>query len=1173
MRRALQLAAAGRLQLASSTHATAGGQQLFLQQLHSTSTPEASASAAAAPAFASGAQDGAYSARSLDFFDSRLQINEWGAVSSIPNNDPAPHLRASSSSYANHDGMRVDDGRYKAFLQDAAAVLPQPRIFTDPLHLLAYGSDASFYRLLPKAVIKVHTEAEVQGLLRLSQAHQVPVTFRAAGTSLSGQAVSDSIIISVGYVGKNFRNISIKDDGSRVTAEVGLLGGEVNKLLAGHARRHKLPISHRIGPDPASIDAAMIGESHGQLAAELSGLAREVQGDPQLAARIRAKYKIKNTVRAAVHGPRPPAAASQRAWPCQSGTHHAAASLHKLMLCHCRAYLLATSLLGYMHVTPHHPCAACRTNPAQVGYSLNALVDFPPDDPITILKHLMVGSEGTLGFISSVTYNTVPEVHHKASAFVLFPDLRSACDSVRHLKDSGVASAVEICDYASLRLAQQEFVSLVAELGQAQEGAAGLLIEVKGETEQQLQRRIEAAQQALRASGVHFGGQPGAPLGLESYPFRNNPSETKVFWDFRKGLIPIIGGSRSVGTSMMIEDVVCPAEHLAGMTADLQALFRECGYSDASAVGHALEGNLHLVFAQGFRTPEEVATFGRLMSGMADIVVHKYNGSLKGEHGTGRNMAPFVELEWGSRATGIMRRIKAAFDPHNLLNPGVILNDDPAAHMQFLKPSPPASSLIDNCMECGYCEAFCPSRDVTITPRQRIQTYREITRLKGLPHPTQEQQRRLSQMEDAWQYDGDSTCAADGMCAVRCPVNINTGEFTKQLRTAAVDGLDAGAGAASGSTSSAWGGRLAMMGANHFRLINGGVPLLLNTVDFFHGLLGPKLLEVVSSKLNKWTRNLVPVWNPYIPKGAKALSARPSAPTPSQLPTQAAQATQSGIPRQVVFLPTCVNRMMGPARGDDCHSGSTLDVFTRLAGKAGYQVIVPQGVSELCCGMMFDSRGAKKAAGFKCAEAITALSMASQMGKLPIVIDNSPCLAQFKSAGLNQQELKFSLYEPVGFTSLFLAPALDFQRLPRSVALHVPCTSKQAPGLSEKFVQLAEQCAASVTPTGIPCCGMAGDRGLRFPELTASACQHIHLPGDVTDGYSTSRTCEIGVSNAAGLHFRSMLFLLDEASRPKPGFRERAKELPQEQVGQDGARPSLTNVHEAGGAGGGMTSV
>lgn len=102
---------------------------------------------------------------------------------------------------------------------------------------------------------------------------------------------------------------------------------------------------------------------------------------------------------------------------------------------------------------------------------------------------------------------------------------------------------------------------------------------------------------------------------------------------------------------------------------------------------------------------------------------------------------------------------------------------------------------------------------------------------------------------------------------------------------------------------------------------------------------------------------------------------------------------------------------------------------------------------------------------------------------------------------------------------------------------------------------------------------MAGDRGLRFPELTESACQHIDLPANVTDGYSTSRTCEIGVSNAAGLHFRSVLFLVDQATKRKQGAVEQAGELPQQAVGQDGKRPSLTNVHEMGGAGGGTTNV
>lgn len=284
----------------------------------------------------------------------------------------------------------------------------------------------------------------------------------------------------------------------------------------------------------------------------------------------------------------------------------------------------------------------------------------------------------------------------------------------------------------------------------------------------------------------------------------------------------------------------------------------------------------------------------------------------------------------------------------------------------------------------------------------------------------------------------------------------------------------------------------------------------------------------------------------------------------SQLATASARATQSGIPRQVVFLPTCVNRMMGAARGDTAYKGSTLEVFTRLANKAGYQVIVPKHVDRLCCGMMFDTRGAKRAAGLKVAEASTELLLASQMGKLPVVVDNSPCLAHFKANGLNQSELKFSMYEPVNFMTLFFAPYLEFEPKKGHVAVHVPCTSKQA-GLTDKFVQLAERCSEQVSLTDIPCCGMAGDRGMRFPELTAAACQHVNLHQDVTDGYSNSRTCEIGVSSASGKYFRSLMYLVDECSKPKAAAVAAARELPQQAVGQDGKGPSLGNVNELAG--------
>lgn len=130
---------------------------------------------------------------------------------------------------------------------------------------------------------------------------------------------------------------------------------------------------------------------------------------------------------------------------------------------------------------------------------------------------------------------------------------------------------------------------------------------------------------------------------------------------------------------------------------------------------------------------------------------------------------------------------------------------------------------------------------------------------------------------------------------VRCPVNINTGEFTKQLRTAAIEGLDPGAGAASASTSSSWGSSLSLFAANHFKLISRGAPALLNTVDFFHGLLGPRVLEVVSGTLNKWTNHLIPQWNPYIPKVSASAAGAVGTHTDARV----------SVWSQVPLLPTC----------------------------------------------------------------------------------------------------------------------------------------------------------------------------------------------------------------------------------------------------------------------------
>jgi len=614
----------------------------------------------------------------------------------------------------------------------------------------------------------------------------------------------------------------------------------------------------------------------------------------------------------------------------------------------------------------------------------------------------------------------------------------------------------------------------------------------------------------LENSNLKFGSKASDPKKVSDFEFSHDPEVYNVFWDVRKGLIPMVGGSRETGTSMLIEDVACPVENLADMTIDLIDMFKKFDYGDASCFGHALEGNLHLVFSQGFRNKDEVERFSQLMSEMAYIVATKHGGSLKGEHGTGRNMAPFVELEWGTKAYELMWELKKLFDPSFTLNPGVVLNSDPAAHVKFLKPSPPASSIVDRCIECGFCESNCPSRDLTLTPRQRITVYREISRLQGINNKNLDEQKRLKDFEDLFEYLGEQTCAADGMCQEKCPVKINTGDLVKSLRAESLE-------KAQNSRS------MAMMLANNFSLFQSGVPLLLNSVNLAHKLMGPKPLTGISSWLNRVTNHQVPAWNPYFPTGAAKLQDPPSVSTTSD---------KRGIPRKVVYVPSCVTRMMGPSMSDT-ETQSVHQKLMSLFEKAQFQVIYPKGLSNMCCGSMFNSRGLKDAARSKVAEMEEALVEASEGGMIPIVFDTSPCLIEAKG-GMANIGLANSMYEPVQFIRQFLKDKLEFKKVRDQVAIHVPCSSKKM-GVERAFAELAGLCAHEVVPSGIPCCGMAGDKGMRFPELTAASLQHINLPPGCKDGYSTSRTCEITLSNHSGINFRGLVYLVDEATSAKRG--------------------------------------
>ena len=926
---------------------------------------------------------------------------------------------------------------YDELHRELSAFIPAARLITDPLRRLAWGSDASFYRLVPQLVVVAESEHEVRRLLACCARLQTPVTFRSAGTSLSGQALSDSVLV---LPGDGWRKVELSADALTITLGPGVIGAVANRRLAPHGRK--------IGPDPASIDAAMIGgiaannasgmccgtaqnsyhtlagmrvvladgtvldtrdaasraafvAERPALAQGLAELARQTRDDATLAARIRHKFRIKNTT----------------------------------------------------------------------GYSLNALVDFT--DPVDILAHLMIGSEGTLGFISEITYFTVDEHAHKASALILFEHLETACQAVTLLEHTPVA-AVELLDRASLRSVQDK-PGMPPALRELPSDAAALLVETRAETAAALAIKIGAITQQLATMAL------ATPLH-----FSTDAAESAALWNVRKGIFPAVGAVRVTGTTVIIEDVAFPVEHLAAATMDLQHLLQQHGYTEAVVFGHALAGNLHFVFTQDFGSAAEVERYRRLMEAVCALVVDTYDGSLKAEHGTGRNMAPFVEREWGTQAYALMQRIKALLDPEGLLNPGVILNADPQAHLKNLKPLPAADPLIDKCIECGFCEPKCPSRGLTLSPRQRIVGWREIARLDAAQEPS-------AQMKQLYDYHGIETCAACGLCATACPVGIETGLLIKALR---------------GRRGGPLAQRVAGVAARHYGAVTAGVRLGLGAADLVHGALGTSAMKGALDTLRKASGGRLPKWSPAL--------ARPVHFVPRPV---AAQRNE-----RIVYFPSCAARNMGPQRGDD---GVEMlpQTAERLFQKAGFDVLYPAPLDGLCCGQPFESKGLADAANLKSTELEAALRDASEGGRWPIVFDTSPCTYRMKRVLAG----RLQVHDSIDFVHDQVLPRVQLQPQAGTVAVHPVCSVRKM-GSADKLLAIARACSAEVVSVdAVQCCGFAGERGFMRPELNEHALRDLKaaLPAECSRGYSSSRTCEIGLSEMAGLPYQSILYLVE----------------------------------------------
>lgn len=940
------------------------------------------------------------------------------------------------------------DNQIKNIHKELSKIIGKDALLTDDLSLIAHGIDAGCYKRTPKLIIKSSDEKQIIETLKILHKHKTPVTFRAAGTSLSGQAISDSVLLQA--KGDNWNKVEILEDGKFVKTQPGITGTRLNQLLK--------PFKVKFGPDPASINSALIG---GIIANNASGMSCGTHANSY--ATIKSAKIIFN-----------------------DGTLLDTAnneSIESLLRNKSQLILKIKELRDRVNSNLELSEKIIEKYKIKntTGYGLNSFTDFT--NPIDIILHLMVGSEGTLGFISEATFKTIPELPYRASAMIYFKSLKDACDAVPFLKEAKV-SAIELMDREALRSVENQtgipdYIKLFGK------STTALLIDLEAENEDALQVLIDSSQQALERFTLE-----------RDFEITKNPKQIAEYWQIRKGVFPSVGGMRKPGTNVIIEDIAVSMKYLTAAVLDLRKMLDDLNYKDAVIYGHALAGNLHFIFSQNFDNPNELKNYENLISTLTKLIVDKYNGSLKAEHGTGMNMAPFVEYEWGSELYKVMKEVKVAFDPNNVLNPDVIITNDSELHLKNFKQLPPIDETVDKCIECGFCEINCVSAEYTISARQRIVVQRELNRLKQ----TGEDPVKYKNISKSFNFQGDDSCAGDGLCSISCPLSIDTGVFIKKIRNE---------NNKNNKSAQKWALRI----ANNFDTTQNIVKTGLGTVSIMQKVLGNKVLGGMASAARFASFNKIPEWNKYMPQAVKLEHKEPTISKDNEL--------------KVVYFPSCINQSMGPAKGD-VDQKPLIEVTTEVLERAGYHVIFPDKMNTLCCGTPWESKGFIDIANQKSSELEDALLQISENGKYPVLFDTSPCLYRMKKV----IDSNLKLYEPVEFIHDLLLDKLDINKIDKKVAIHVTCSSTKM-DLQEKFEKVTQACVSEVVfPKEVGCCGFAGDKGFSQPKLNNWGLRKLKPQVHGCDaGYSNSRTCEIGLSKNSGIDYKSVMYLVDEASK------------------------------------------
>ncbi|WP_202976685.1 FAD-binding and (Fe-S)-binding domain-containing protein [Rothia koreensis] len=927
---------------------------------------------------------------------------------------------------------------------------------------LSMAHDASHYLLVPQGIVRPESADGVAAVMAAASRAGLPVTFRSGGTSLSGQAVSDGVMVDTR---RAFRGIEVLDNGNKVRVQPGATVGAVNGALRRFGRK--------IGPDPASSSACTIG---GVIANNSSGMSCGTEFNT---------YRTLDSMVLIL----PSGTTLDTSEPdADSRLRDQEPELHEGLLRLRRRVVENPE----SRRTIEHQYSMKNT----MGYGINAFLDFR--DPVRILEHLVIGSEGTLGFVASATFRTVEILPATSTGLLVFPDLISATSTVPSLVEADMAT-VELLDSTSIRVAQRtgKVADSLARIDVDRHAA--LLVEFQAKTEQEVAERHDAARSMLD------GLKLSSPAEMTT-----DPSQRALLWSARNNLYATVAGNRPSGTNALLEDVVVPVDALGETCRDLGTMFDTHGYQDSVIFGHAKDGNIHFMLNERFSEPQKLDRYRDFTEDMVSLVLGN-RGSLKAEHGTGRIMAPYVRRQFGDELYEVMCEVKRLVDPGAMLNPGVVINDDPDSYVQNLKVAETVEEEVDRCVECGYCEPVCPSKDLTLTPRQRIVMRRELeaARARG-DHDL------VKKIEADWDYQGEQTCAVDGMCVTRCPVDINTGDLIRRLRSEHQRPAE----------SSGW-----KVAAQHWEAANNLANYGLRTAKMLPWPVPRAATDVGRAVMGEDT---VPRYNKHLPSGGRR------------------RAERTDPAADFVFFPACVNSMFGAVDSSgspaDQSAGSSL---MSVAHRAGLRWNTPEGIGSMCCGTPWKSKGFTEGYSVMSDRVLDGLWAASDGGRLPVVCDASSCTEgletmkakvldaaaagpQHGSDGEIRDFSRIRFVDSVEFVATSVLPMLTIRRKVESLVLHPTCSLTHlglGPHLEELGNAVAETCDV---PLEWGCCAYAGDRGMLHPELTQSAtrAEAREVNQRQYAAYASSnRTCEQGMTEATGHTYQNILQLVEWASR------------------------------------------